>query len=44
MTQQRRLNAVKALMYEEPCLSKDSNTLSTLLKLVECRELERALR
>jgi RWP-RK domain len=37
-TQQRRLRAVKALMYEEPCLSKDSNTLSTLLKLVESRE------
>jgi hypothetical protein len=43
-TQQRRLRAVKALMYEEPCLSKDSNTLSTLLKLVESRELKSEFR
>jgi RWP-RK domain len=41
-SQQRRLHAVKALMYEEPWLSKDSNTLSTLLKLVESRELDNA--
>jgi RWP-RK domain len=38
LAQQRRLGAVKKLMYDEPHQSKDSNTLSNLLKLVESRE------
>lgn len=36
--QQRRLRAVKSLMYAEPHQSKDSNTLSVLLTLVAERE------
>lgn len=36
--QQRRLRAVKDLMYSEPHQSKDSNTLAVLLTLVEQRE------
>lgn len=38
LDQQRHLRAVKALMYNEPHQSKDSNTLSALLKLVGDRE------
>jgi RWP-RK domain len=37
-TQQRRLRAVKELMYAEPHQSKDSNTLSVLLTMVADRE------
>lgn len=39
--QQRRLRAVKDLMYSEPHQSKDSNTLSVLLSLVAARENRR---
>lgn len=39
--QQRRLRAVKQLMYTEPHQSKDSNTLSVLLNLVAERENRR---
>lgn len=42
--QQRRLRAVKELMYAEPHQSKDSNTLSVLLTLVEEREHAEGMR